>query len=869
MRPAVCFVTAVLVIFRVLANPIYPPYANGTALLPSGIGSSGTSSLQPSTGAPASTGMPTVHSFSQASVSDEDDPYNKSAIPQFKARGHWPATPCNILDHRDDMPNDNFGWHWSESGAPDAWPQLLEAWNTRPESYHDQKFDHFAWSMFGIRSEGPGCDSITSESCDGSMLHTCEEGDSPRVPPAASVIMTSFAAIHQIFSTQSAALDRVKGEIEGALQPIADKFSPPEDKTLEHFALALDIISAVMPVFSASIITSAFSKILKYAPNERAIETFQEVASVGIDTTSSVLEFVTPTDDPDKMQSNLAGLLSYYYGELATAQAKFLVQLMAANETQNQDLLSGIFSTGLLLNTWTNDAQFSEDLIKQNKKMLYGHLIQSTWALSEEKLRPFILRVDKSEQEICGELSDNNPLKDLISPDAASKCLYCDPKGHSWYLLRGYKRKCYSPGGHESCESDRYVFEALPGGDSETLSGEDDAWGGLTIKDIITSSWAGFELNGKRNGYTLSSDSSLEAQDDMSASGAGGLPMHGGARTPGFFNFTICLQYEEAQRGIEDGVDAVCGEFPNKGDSGTEVNSEGSFTPGWCSVQVTQFLRNAGDKVNPLADYQLEVKVRDNIGIEIGSATKQSAKFPLVVDNSVLPWDVIVSTGANDEDPLGFWFAEQFWTSNDNIGDHQCNFGRYNGGRRTGECKFSCGPPLDPPLPSGSIDHPFPAAPSVAKPGENVFHNTYTVDAPPPTATPEPGPQPGDPQPEDPWANLHGNCGVHIVQYQRWARDLNPLDVFQLEVTIKDINNNGQVTSGKVPAPQGQPVVVDFQGHPFWVITPGADDEPLEIRYNYDDFFSDTPLGDGTENTRCGVGPYDHDERHLDCGFRC
>lgn len=51
---------------------------------------------------------------------------------------------------------------------------------------------------------------------------------------------------------------------------------------------------------------------------------------------------------------------------------------------------------------------------------------------------------------------------------------------------------------------------------------------------------------------------------------------------------------------------------------------------------------------------------------------------------SELEWDLIVTTGAFDDDNLQFAYSDKFWDSAD------CDVGAYNDGSRLIKCGFDC-----------------------------------------------------------------------------------------------------------------------------------------------------------------------------------
>jgi hypothetical protein len=269
------------------------------------------------------------------------------------------------------------------------------------------------------------------------------------------------------------------------------------------------------------------------------------------------------------------------------------------------------------------------------------------------------------------------------------------------------------------------------------------------------------------------------------------------------------------------------------------TNSQG-YAPGRCGLHVEQWQRNEGDE-NPTPDYQLAVTIKDGANIVIGSATKQIATHPLAVD-SKLPFDVIVKEGNADNDPIQFWYADQYWDSNSKA----CSMGKYDSGNRNGDCSFNC------PNPSGSAP---PASATVALPtgiipaaNSQAALTTATGTASSSTAKPTETHAPG-------W------CGVHVRQYQKNEKGENPSNDYAVEITLYDAKKNTVGTSGFQDAPANKPVPVtnSILPNPFTVTAQSVDSDPLLFAY-----------GSTTWNsTGCKVGKYDSGHRDMDCGFTC
>jgi hypothetical protein len=78
-------------------------------------------------------------------------------------------------------------------------------------------------------------------------------------------------------------------------------------------------------------------------------------------------------------------------------------------------------------------------------------------------------------------------------------------------------------------------FISLPGGTNDVLDG--NAYGGVTLQDIVNSSWQAYENNGYQNGYALPSPSEWVSKLGVTGSE---LIFQNGITTPGFFCLPVC-----------------------------------------------------------------------------------------------------------------------------------------------------------------------------------------------------------------------------------------------------------------------------------------------------------------------------------------
>lgn len=152
------------------------------------------------------------------------------------------------------------------------------------------------------------------------------------------------------------------------------------------------------------------------------------------------------------------------------------------------------------------------------------------------------MRVDKNEVDCNEPLPKSDHLDgetkdlkvgDVMSDDTAKNNRWCDPQGNSWFLLTGHWSDDCATGG--CVGGSDLAFQSMDGSDPDNLDGK--KWGGITMKDMILSSYGGFQKNGNKNGYEMDTQSTDVVNDDLSVSEvdgpASGTILSGGKLTPG------------------------------------------------------------------------------------------------------------------------------------------------------------------------------------------------------------------------------------------------------------------------------------------------------------------------------------------------
>ncbi|KAI4139973.1 MAG: hypothetical protein L6R39_006023 [Caloplaca ligustica] len=149
---------------------------------------------------------------------------------------------------------------------------------------------------------------------------------------------------------------------------------------------------------------------------------------------------------------------------------------------------------------------------------------------------------------------------------------------------------------------------------------------------------------------------------------------------------------DSTKRGYKCGMPKIGQNYgPGKLDSQGPTNDRG-YAPGSCGVHVTQYQKKdpaADPKTNEDGDYHLDVRIFDNNQDLIGEVKGARALAGQAVnEDSKLPWVLLVTAQSVDSDPVLFAYSDQHWAYADVA--HNCNFGKFSGGDRDGDCGFQC-----------------------------------------------------------------------------------------------------------------------------------------------------------------------------------
>jgi len=198
---------------------------------------------------------------------------------------------------------------------------------------------------------------------------------------------------------------------------------------------------------------------------------------------------------------------------------------------------------------WINDALGGKDLFDLKdaaQKAFAAVLLPQAWKLNKDTV-PVILMEDK-------DCNLGEPIQEM-NFDTTHATGSCVIAGKTMWLVGLNTEQCrtgpnpFGPGGNKPDPCPVNVFRTLPGFDKLGDFG-------FSKDDIIAGAYAGYQLNGNKNGYQV--DPNSRVKDGSGAEGS--FPFSNGILTPGVFNIPICdiHQAVEAYKNGKGGATPLC-----------------------------------------------------------------------------------------------------------------------------------------------------------------------------------------------------------------------------------------------------------------------------------------------------------------------
>ncbi|EQB50179.1 hypothetical protein CGLO_10404 [Colletotrichum gloeosporioides Cg-14] len=429
----------------------------------------------------------------------------------------WEDVKCTDTNITDAKVASNVRWQAADANT--SWDAAVAAWHnyTPGDGQVQLKFPAFISDFYG-GPEGWDCQDPVNTPCSTTVQCAATK------TPAGFLVLNSFAKLHDIFQKYHEALQDAQLSLSAVIGDFTGAFAPQlkaqDDSTLVK--IVLDVLQFGIGLSSAGLwnivlhdaaifATSAYRSFAKDTFNSAISSSF----ALAKDNTKAA-------KDSASVQNDLSSAMGTLFDVWKKTQNDYLSEVFSGSNSTTNNMLSGLIREGMM-NMVPDDINLSE--MKDNvQKILLGQMIPIAWSVAPAGFQPFVLKTG----DAC---SDTMPktLDPYMDEDTHKKSGVCW-NGNQFYVLTiGTYRvdvQADTPGLPDS----EPPFQQLAGGTHDILDGK--SWGGITLDDIVISSYSGYLANGNRNGYNMSLDTSSGPVDE--------LMLSGGVRTPGFFSLPVC-----------------------------------------------------------------------------------------------------------------------------------------------------------------------------------------------------------------------------------------------------------------------------------------------------------------------------------------
>ncbi|KAH8816594.1 hypothetical protein F5884DRAFT_873287 [Xylogone sp. PMI_703] len=405
-------------------------------------------------------------------------------------------------------PNVDPNTRWQTAMADGAFINATNYYNDqRINKGSTQPFDRQI-SHFFNGHENYDCQLITS-ACDAGV------GKCETVTSAAGwLILNSFSNFHNLWLNFYNALTAAEADLAPNIASFAATFAPPQVHDDGALKLFLDITATLFGVFNAGVgFYAGTVKALAGTPG-KSIDKGSSALVAAINGGITIGKDQLPAAEQQAINvAQLGSGLSTLVNSMQSIMSQMVKDITEEGGYYDGNPFVGtqdLFANGQFLNSPLTTID-GFDLKTYFEHVMYGLLAVKAWRLTEN-LYPVVIWVSQ-------DCSQENSLLTQFYPKSRS----CAIPGNTLYLLGIIDDGNHSP-------------DYLPGGTSDTLNGNSNIYGGLTIDDFAVSAFQAFQLNGNQPGYQMPFPS-------YNIDGAGNqvsFPFTQGVRTPGLLNIPVC-----------------------------------------------------------------------------------------------------------------------------------------------------------------------------------------------------------------------------------------------------------------------------------------------------------------------------------------
>ncbi|KAK1991283.1 hypothetical protein LX36DRAFT_704785 [Colletotrichum falcatum] len=426
---------------------------------------------------------------------------------------------------------------WAAADTNSSWEEALAAWRnyTPGDGEVKLKFPAFISDFYG-GPEGWDCQDPVNTPC--STTVKCEDTKHP----AGFLLLNSFSRLHDVYQKYHESLQDAQLSILPSMGDFTDVFAP-QLKTQDQTAFVktlLDVLQFGIGVASAgfwNIIVKNAAIFATSAMLSFAKDSFNSAISSSLALSKDNLK---AAKDAAGVQNDLTATLGVLFDYWKKTQSDYVSEIFSGSNQTTIEMLDSLIRDGMM-NMVPVDVNLSE-MVDVVQTVIFGQMIPVAWANAPAGFSPFVLKTG----DACSPTLPKtlHPYMTQETHDKTGVCWL----GNQFYVLTVGSANVDVQEDTPGLPDSDPPFQALSGGTHDVLDGKH--WGGITLEDMVVSSYTGYLANGNRNGYNITMDDSRGAVDR--------LMFAQGVRTPGFFSLPVCtslwntlMQISGSQNGKE------------------------------------------------------------------------------------------------------------------------------------------------------------------------------------------------------------------------------------------------------------------------------------------------------------------------------
>ncbi|KAK2014520.1 hypothetical protein LZ32DRAFT_555789 [Colletotrichum eremochloae] len=429
----------------------------------------------------------------------------------------WEDVVCSDTNITDAKVAANVRWAAADTNA--SWEEALDAWRkyTPEEGAPRLKFPAFISDFYG-GPEGWDCQDPVNTPC--STTVKCEDTKHP----AGFLLLNSFSKLHDVYQKYHEALQDAQISLLSSMGDFTKVFAPQlETKDQTTFVKTLlDVLQFGIGVASAGLWNIVIKNAAIFATSAYlsfAKDSFNSAISSSLALSKDNLK---AAKDAASVQNDLTSALGALFDYWKKTQSDYLSEIFSGSNQTTIGMLDSLIRDGMM-NMVPVDVDLSE-MVTVVQTIIFAQMIPVAWANAPAGFAPFVLKTG----DACSSTMPKT-LHPYMTQETHEKTGVCW-LGNQFYVLTVGSQNVDVQEDTPGLPDSDPPFQALAGGTHDVLDGTH--WGGITLEDIVISSYTGYLMNGNRNGYNISMDDSQGTVDQ--------LMFAKGVQTPGFFSLPVC-----------------------------------------------------------------------------------------------------------------------------------------------------------------------------------------------------------------------------------------------------------------------------------------------------------------------------------------